>query len=134
MVYIAAKTFQPEQMPEIIMAKKILSDKDLQDMPFEKAMAQLEEIVAKMEQDDLPLEDKFKYYELGHRLSRYCNEKLQSFEKRFEVLTKETAAGGEWQEFDPESGRRITTAPAAEDEDETSAENNPDSKQDNLLF
>jgi len=118
------------------MVKKILSDKDLQDMPFEKAMAQLEEIVAKMEQDDLPLEDKFKYYELGHRLSHYCNEKLQSFEKRFEVLTKETADGGEWQEFDPESGRRIAapeTAEPADPPESPTASDSPEPEKDTLF-
>ena len=118
------------------MAKKILSDKELQDMPFEKAMTQLEEIVSKMEQDDLPLEDKFKYYELGHRLSRYCNEKLQSFEKRFEILTKETASGGEWQEFDSESGRRVASD-IADDEDAAEppvATEKSSSNKEDLLF
>ena len=119
------------------MAKKILSDNDLQDMPFEKAMAQLEEIVAKMEQDDLPLEDKFKYYELGHRLSRYCNEKLKSFEKKFELLSKETAGGGEWQEFDPESGRRTAANDSNDKDSETENQEeseNPSGTRNDSLF
>lgn len=119
------------------MAKKNISAKELEDMPFEKAMSRLEEIVAKMEHGDLMLEEMLKYYEEGNRLSRFCGEKLNSFEKKIELLTKETAQGGEWQEFDPESGRRAPARPETSgtlEEVEEDDEDQPPATNSDLLF
>lgn len=104
------------------MARKNLSDKELQEMPFEKALARLEEVVAKMEQGELPLEEMLTCYEEGNRLSRHCEEKLQRFEKKIELLTKENSAGGEWTSFDPEDGRRMPSRPDTDSSGETNSE------------
>jgi exodeoxyribonuclease VII small subunit len=58
---------------------------------FEAAMARLEEIVQKLEQGDLPLEQSLKLFEEGIRLSRICNARLEEAERKVEILLKDKA-------------------------------------------
>jgi exodeoxyribonuclease VII small subunit len=58
---------------------------------FETAMARLEEIVQKLEQGDLPLEQSLKLFEEGIRLSRTCNSRLEEAERKVEILLKDKA-------------------------------------------
>ena len=44
--------------------------------PFEQSLTDLEEIVAKLEAGDLPLEESLKLFEEGIRLSRTCRERI----------------------------------------------------------
>jgi exodeoxyribonuclease VII small subunit len=57
---------------------------------FEQALAQLEQIVQRLERGDLPLEESLKLYEEGVRLSRLCQGKLEQAEGRIEVLLKDS--------------------------------------------
>jgi len=68
-------------------------------IPFEQALEKLESIVNSMEDKQLSLDDMMKYFEDGKKLSDYCGKKLNEFEKKIEILVKETADGGEWKEF-----------------------------------
>lgn len=54
--------------------------------PFEKAMAQLEEIVRELESGDLTLESAMKKFEEGMKLSKYCSRILDETEKKIRVL------------------------------------------------
>jgi len=54
---------------------------------FEAALASLEEIVAEMENGELPLDRLIERYEEGIRLVRVCDEKLAEAEQKIEVLT-----------------------------------------------
>ncbi|MBQ2971431.1 MAG: exodeoxyribonuclease VII small subunit [Ruminococcus sp.] len=47
------------------------------ELSFEQANKQLEEIVAKMEKPDVPLEDMMKLYEEAYKLLIYCTKKLE---------------------------------------------------------
>lgn len=58
---------------------------------FEQALARLEEIVQKLEQGDLPLEQSLKLFEEGIRLSRICNNRLAEAERKVEILLKDKA-------------------------------------------
>jgi len=58
--------------------------------PFEQSLTDLEEIVAKLEAGDLPLEDSLKLFEEGIRLSRTCRDRITQAERRIEVLMRET--------------------------------------------
>lgn len=62
-------------------------------LPFEAALAKLEEVVDRLEQGDLELEASLAAFEEGVRLSRRCASQLDSAEQRIEVLMRE---GGEW--------------------------------------
>ncbi len=55
---------------------------------FEKALAKLEDIVRRMEQGDMTLEESLKAFEEGIRLSRLCAKRLDEAERRIEVLLK----------------------------------------------
>ena len=53
---------------------------------FEAAIAELEGIVRKLEEGDLPLEKSLELYERGVQLSRYCHARLEEAERRIEIL------------------------------------------------
>lgn len=80
------------------MDKKQLEE--LQKLPFEKALEQLESIVSKMENGQLPLDEMMKAYESGQALSSVCGEKLKSIEKKVEILRKKANGVTEWADFD----------------------------------
>ena len=61
-------------------------------LPFEHALKKLEDIVAAMESEDLPLETLLAKYEEGTHLARTCQEKLAEAELKIQQLEK-TAAG-----------------------------------------
>jgi exodeoxyribonuclease VII small subunit len=53
---------------------------------FEAAIAELEAIVRKLEDGDLPLEQSLGLYERGVQLSRFCHVRLEEAERRIEIL------------------------------------------------
>jgi exodeoxyribonuclease VII small subunit len=55
---------------------------------FEAAIAELESIVKKLEEGDLPLEQSLALYERGVQLSRFCHAKLEDAERRIEILSE----------------------------------------------
>jgi exodeoxyribonuclease VII small subunit len=56
---------------------------------FETSLEALEEIVHKLEQGDLPLEESLGLFEQGIHLSRECQERLSQAERRIEVLLRD---------------------------------------------
>ena len=55
---------------------------------FEAALAELEEIVKKLEAGDLTLEASLAFYERGVELSRFCHARLEDAERRVEILNE----------------------------------------------
>lgn len=55
---------------------------------FEKAIAELEEIVHALEGGDLPLDEALKAFEKGMKLVRFCSSKLEEAEKKITMLVK----------------------------------------------
>jgi exodeoxyribonuclease VII small subunit len=55
---------------------------------YEAAIAELETIVKKMEEGDLPLESSLQLFERGVHLSRFCHARLEEAERRIEVLNE----------------------------------------------
>ncbi len=68
---------------------------------FEDALSQLESIVARLENGDLPLEESLKLFEEGIKLSRFCNQKLNEAQKKVAVLLKGNGGESETQPFEP---------------------------------
>ncbi len=60
---------------------------DIPAMTFEKALAELETIVAKLESGKVDLEDSIKIYERGEALRKHCEGKLAEAEARIEKIT-----------------------------------------------
>lgn len=59
------------------------------EVTFEKAMEQLEEIVGRLENGDVPLEQAIELFQQGMRLSHLCSSKLDQVEKKIEMLVEE---------------------------------------------
>ncbi len=55
---------------------------------FEKALKELEQLVEKMEQGDLSLEDSLKHFERGVALTRSCQQALTEAEQKVRILLK----------------------------------------------
>ena len=68
---------------------------------FAEAMANLEEVVRKLEQGDVPLEEAIDLYKQGMELSNFCHEKLQNAEQQLISIVNEN---GEKQPFNPTNG------------------------------
>lgn len=60
---------------------------DLSALPFEKAMAELETIVARLERGDVALEESIAIYERGEALKAHCETLLKKAEARIETIT-----------------------------------------------
>ena len=58
-----------------------------QKITFEEAMVQLEDIVHKLENGQIPLEEAVKTYEKGMELKKICEEKLKNAEMKIQKLT-----------------------------------------------
>jgi len=72
---------------------------------FEASLSQLETIVKKLEEGDMPLEESLKLFEKGVALSRECRERLNEAERRIEILLKDTDGNPAVSELDPSSLR-----------------------------
>jgi len=53
---------------------------------FEKSLSELEALVVKLEQGDVPLEDALKTFERGVALTRQCQAALRSAQQKVEML------------------------------------------------
>jgi exodeoxyribonuclease VII small subunit len=69
------------------------------DKAFEEVLQELEEIVNRLEQGDLPLEEALQLFEQGVRLSRFCHTKLDEAQKRLEIVLKDEAGAMTAQPF-----------------------------------
>jgi exodeoxyribonuclease VII small subunit len=65
----------------------------------EGTLAELEQLVARMEAGDLPLEEAMANFERGVLLTRECQAALQAAQQRVQVLMQR-AAGASIEEFD----------------------------------
>lgn len=73
------------------------SGKNISDMPFEEALALLEEHVRQMETGSVPLEQMIRRYEEAQKLAAACRARLDSMKKKIEVLSK-TGGKVRWRE------------------------------------
>jgi exodeoxyribonuclease VII small subunit len=68
------------------MAEKVKKE-DIGAMSFETAMAELEQIVAKLEKGDVELEESIAIYERGEALRTHCDAQLKKAEAKVEKIT-----------------------------------------------
>ncbi|HIT52371.1 MAG TPA: exodeoxyribonuclease VII small subunit [Candidatus Fimivicinus intestinavium] len=66
--------------------------KEVKEQSYEASMERLEEIVARLEDGSLPLEDALRLFEEGTRLAASCNELLTRAEARVTELTQSESA------------------------------------------
>ena len=60
---------------------------DVAALPFERALAELEDIVKQLEGGRVPLEDSIAIYERGEVLKRHCESLLKRAERRIDRIT-----------------------------------------------
>jgi exodeoxyribonuclease VII small subunit len=65
----------------------------LEDLTFDEAIKQLEEVVKQLESGQLSLEKSVELYESGMRLSVYCDMKLKQAELKIEKVTQSGKEG-----------------------------------------
>ena len=69
---------------------------------FERAFQELEEIVKRLESEELPLDESLQLFEKGIRLSRFCNQKLEEVEKKIELILADAKGQPVTEPFEPE--------------------------------
>jgi exodeoxyribonuclease VII small subunit len=77
---------------------------------FEQALAELEQLVERLERGDLPLDEALKTFERGVALTRHCQTSLKSAQQKVEILLKKNAQA----ELQPFAG--ADDAPSPDDE------------------
>ena len=65
------------------------SKKKIEDIPFEEYLRKLENIVQRLEEGELTLDESVKTYEEGMNISKICLEKLNKTKKKIEQLVIE---------------------------------------------
>ena len=89
--------FRPKQrMQRVTRQKQATPD-------FEAALAELESIVARLEQGELPLEESLRQFERGVALTRQCQTALRAAEQKVEILLRKSGAGTADEQFEVES-------------------------------
>ncbi len=63
-------------------------NKDIEKLNFEQSIDQLTEIVSRIEQGQISLEDSLQQYERGMKLIRHCRDILAKAEKRIEKISE----------------------------------------------
>jgi exodeoxyribonuclease VII small subunit len=74
-----------------------LSSKPPEGLSFEKALEELEALVARMEDGKLPLEESLAAYQRGAELIKFCESRLADAQARIAILD-----GNELRDFNPE--------------------------------
>lgn len=59
------------------------------ELKFEDAMIQLEDIVGELEHGDVPLEKAIELFQQGMKLSQLCSQKLEQVEQKIEMIVEE---------------------------------------------
>ncbi|EAU44850.1 MULTISPECIES: exodeoxyribonuclease VII small subunit [Salipiger] len=64
-----------------------MSDTPVEEMTFEQAMAELEQVVGQLERGEVPLEQSIALYERGAKLKARCETKLKEAEEKVAQIT-----------------------------------------------
>ena len=69
---------------------------------FEDLMVELEDITNKLESDKLTLDESVKLFEQGMKISKDCNEKLETAEKKITMLINAESNNMQEENFVPQ--------------------------------
>lgn len=89
------------------------------EMNFEKALAELEQIVAKLEKGGLALNESLALFEKGIKLTRFLRSELDKAEKKIEILLRDEKGELQARDFIPED---LNASALEEDQDEDEEE------------
>jgi exodeoxyribonuclease VII small subunit len=88
------------------------------DLSFEKALAELEDIVSKLEEGGLSLNESLSLFEKGVKRAKFLREELEKVEKKTDILLKDESGEVKAEPFDLEN-----EGETAEDESPEDTEN-----------
>ncbi len=60
-----------------------------QKLSLEEAFLEIEEVIARLETEEITLEESFQEYDKGMKLLKYCNEAIDKVEKKVLQLNEE---------------------------------------------
>lgn len=63
--------------------------KNLEELSLEQALAQLDEVMERLESGELSLEESFRVYQRGMELVKHCNGSIDRVEKQLLILEEE---------------------------------------------
>ena len=88
---------------------------------FERRLSDLEAVVERLEQGDLPLEESVRLFEEGMKLSQSCKQELDAAEGRIQVLIEQGGGKMKAQDLEVETDVEADDEEfnVEEDEDET---------------
>ena len=72
-------------------------------MSFEKALAELEQVVAKLEKEGTSLNDSLALFERGVKLARFLRSELDKAERKVEILLKDEKGNLKAEDFEAET-------------------------------
>lgn len=101
--------------------KKTKSETD--DLAFEDALGQLEELVREMESDQMPLEELIEHYERGTALYSVCEKRLDEAHGRIEIIRKKQNGESVLEPFDEEKASKKEKQGPAKSSSTADAEN-----------
>lgn len=93
-------------------------------LSFEKALAELEQIVEKLEKGGLSLSESLALFEQGVKLAKFLREELGKAEKKVEILLKDEKGEAKPRPFDLDQAVGFSEQ-KEEDEDEEGGEEPP---------
>lgn len=76
-------------------------------LSYEAALGELEQIVQRMEEGNLPLEESLEAYRRGSELLKYCQQQLNVAERKIQILEN-----GVLRDFEPATGEAGSNADA----------------------
>jgi exodeoxyribonuclease VII small subunit len=80
---------------------------------FEKALAELEQTVAKLEKGDIALNESLALFEKGVKLARFLRGELDKAERKVEILLKDEKGGMKAEDFEIEDADETPDGPKA---------------------
>lgn len=63
----------------------------IEELSFEQAVVELEEIIKKLEDGKMPLEEAVKAFERGTTLKKLCEDKLKNAQLKIEMLSEKSS-------------------------------------------
>ena len=67
----------------------------MENLTYEQAIKRLEQIISKLESNDVPLEESIELFQEGVKLSQYCDNKLKTIQQKVAQIYE----NGEMKEF-----------------------------------
>ena len=67
-----------------------MTNRKVEEMKFEEALAELEQIVQELEQNNVELDKALEQYQRGIELSKYCRQQLKNAEKMVAKVVTES--------------------------------------------